>query len=180
MGVRNVPGGKFANGAVTAAMAFAFNHRNSNRGRERPAELDTEDGVCSEGVCVGYYWDVYDQQIGGPRIPKWHGVEHLPHWLWQDMAPPLGHKVIASFLDIAAEHSFARETAHYEYPHIRVREYRQYRDDSVNRTFTSERVQRVPRVYGEEVFYKSIPTDTSETWRYRWRTCLGGCFYWPR
>ena len=176
----SISGGKFANGATTAAMAFAFNQVASDP--DWGQETESRESVCSDDICVGYTW-----RWGEPeRIPGsvgrevWHGVESIPFWKWTDVAPPLGRKALGAILDIHTEYSHATETGHIEYPFVRFREYVQYVDNRAQGTFSVRRVNNVERV-NREIIYQQLPNDTTTLSRARWRACVtDDCFYFPR
>ena len=79
-------GGKFANGAATAAMAFAFNQVASQERRDR--------GVCSDEACVGKARISIEPRQTSRRRPVYEGVESIESHRWVDVTPPTSKRLI--------------------------------------------------------------------------------------
>ena len=176
--ISSISGGKFANGAVTAAMAYAFNQMQGKKNNSGASQDEESSTVCSDDACTGYLWkEIEPQMISGAPKPVWHGVDVIEDWV--NLSPPLGKDLTGRMSSGLFGHYAGTETGHNTYPHVRRFQYIQYVDDRVNDSFTVHPVHGTDIRYGE-VIWRPIQSDTAVLTRVRWKSCVSqNCFNPP-
>ena len=183
--VSEVTGGKFANGAVTAAMAFAFNELSSREGRQVRGDASGEElpaTVCSpDGSCIGYFWKLdAEPTTTEPLGSKWLGTDQILPWEWNSIIPEyIGRNLFMELLTTAVDRQWAMEPGRVTYPYLEFREVYQWHEDASG-NWTERLVRRYGRIYTGNVIYRTRPEDQAYIYRRRTRVCiLGDCKVLP-